>query len=157
MIRSFKPGTSSNTLLHTYKPSTAQRWREMLVLMLQNFSTQHPARQIAEYSVILILSSCSFNLRTPTSSAMPDAFRSRLWVVIVRTFGARSDGGVGSSARINNLLHSRKASQAAECFGGAADSFLRRLQCTNWDKQLKGLYLRLARGQLSHCDGGKAS
>ena len=53
--------------------------------------------------------SCRLNPHTPTSSAMPDVFRSRLWVVIVGIFGARSDGAVRGSARIkNNYGHDQR-------------------------------------------------
>ena len=125
--------------------------------MLQIYRHSSEPVRVTEYSVIIALSRCSCKPRTPTSSATPDAFTNRLWVVIARTFGARCDGAVGGSACIINNYgrdqrYSRKALQAAECFCGAAVSFQRGMQCTNWDKQLKGLSVR---GQVQHCGSEK--
>ena len=125
--------------------------------MLQIYRHSSEPVRVTEYSVIIALSRCSCKPRTPTSSATPDAFTNKLWVVIVRTFAARCDGAVGGSARIINNYgrdqrYSRKALQAAECFCGAAVSFLRGMQCTNWDKKLKGLSVR---GQVRHCGSEK--
>ena len=117
---------------YVYVPSTQAYLHTFL-----NKSSNVAEGLATEYSVIT-LSCCHFNPRTPTSSATPDAFRSRLWVVIVRTFGARSDRAVGGSARIKNYygLDQRYSQSIPSC--SILQRGYRLVPGSVRDKQLKG-------------------